>query len=183
MRAHPARHRFLWALGFALMAGLTAPVFVLLAMPWLDYGEALGAYAILLSSVAPAFYADSARRAAGAVALAASLSLFALILAGSPGASMVAAPLVFALARSGVASPRPLARAIAMEAALAGVALLFAALPFGGGLIADGLAVWCFWLVQSAHRALGAPSQGPVAHPQDPFVAARSAAERVMGQW
>lgn len=178
-----SRHRFLWALGFALLAGVSVPLSILATAPWLGYGEAFCLHAMLLTVIAPAFHADSARRGMLGVGLSALLSLFALLLAGRPGVAVVAAPFIFALTRSGVASPRPLGRAIALELALAAIALLLAALPYGGGPVADGLAVWCYWLVQSAHRALGAPSEGRPAPELDRFVAAQRAAERVMGRW
>lgn len=180
--ARQTRQRFAWALAFAAVAGLSAPVFALFAGPWVGYPEAQCLHALLLTAVAPAIYADSARRALASVALSGGLAWLALLIAPGALATSVAAPFIFGLARSGVASPRSLPRGLAIEVSLAVVGVALAAPLYGTGPVADALAVWCFFLVQSVHQAQG-PARPATAVGHDPFVAARSAAERVMGRW
>jgi hypothetical protein len=86
---------------------------------------------------------------------------------------------VLAVARSVFLYRAAPARAVAIEAALAGGGLVFARLLGTGSALGMALSIWGFFLVQSCFFLLGAGRRAEPAHP-DPFEAAHARAMEVL---
>jgi hypothetical protein len=124
--------------------------------------------------------APSLRSALAAGALAATLcGALALTLPGVATATL-GALCVLGLTRSALCYPRPFARALAFELLLALPAVAAFALLHDGYVLGNSLAVWAFWLVQSAFALLPGSRPATTISPGDPFETASSAAERLM---
>jgi hypothetical protein len=171
---------FLRALLFALFAGLGAlPFQLLFGTPW-DHDPSLAVYQLGLAVLAVIAGAPSLRSALGAGALAAMLcAALALTLPGIATATL-GALCALGLARSALCYPRPFARALAFELLLALPSAVAFALLHDGYVLGNSLAVWAFWLVQSAFALLPGTPRATATSSGDPFEAAASAAERLM---
>ena len=177
------RSAFARSLLFALLAGLGTAPFLLLAGPLAGAGRALVLYGWLavfgyLATTAPAM-----RRGVLAAALAAALApLLVLATAGAgPWAGLAAAAMTLAAARGVFLRSFPPARAVLVEALLAGGGLLLARLFASGTLLGAALGVWTFFLVQCLHPLVGGEvkvEDGPT----DPFEKAQRELERVLAQ-
>jgi hypothetical protein len=167
-------------LTFALFAGLGALPFTLVFGTAWDYDSSLGVYQLGLTVLAVLACAPSLRTALGGAALAAALcGALALTFPGIATA-MLGVLCALGLARSALCYPRPFARALAFELLLALPSACAFALLHDGRPIGNALAVWAFWLVQSAFALLPGASR-PASHiARDRFETAAAAAERLM---
>lgn len=164
---------------FALLAGLATVPWLLLAAPFLGYLHALALHMLALTVAALAFLAPSLRRGAIATALGALLVLPLVLIVRGPVEALIAGLFVLGLGRSGLSYGRPLARGLAMELALGSAATLVSLIVYDAGVFGSALAVWCFWLVQSAYCLL--PDSGAETGALgDRFERAKSAAERLL---
>jgi hypothetical protein len=171
---------FLRGLSFALFAGLGALPFQLLFGARWNYDSSLGPYQLGLTVLAVIAGAPSLRAAVGAGALTAALCGSLAITSPGVATATLGALCALGLARSALCYPRPFARALAFELLLALPAAAAFALLHDGHPIGNSLAVWAFWLVQSAFALLPGtprPSSDPT---RDRFETAASAAERLM---
>ena len=165
---------------FALFAGLGTVPWLVLTVPWFGYARAVSIYLLLLPLVCLPWQAPNLRRGLGAALLATLLTLPAALADLSPSAALLCALFALGLGRSGVCYPRPLARALFLELALAFTAALVAGVVFDRSLFGSALAVWSFWLVQSAYPLWPGSSTAPDQVEGDAFERARAAAERLL---
>jgi len=172
---------FLRGLLFALFAGLGAlPFQIVFGTAW-DYDSCLGVYLLALAVLAVLASAPSLRTALGGGLLAAALcGALALTFPGIATATL-GVLCALGLARSALCYPRPFARALAFELLLALPSVAAFALLHDGHPLGNSLAVWAFWLVQSAFALLpGAPRAPTTDGTRDRFESAAAAAERLM---
>jgi len=164
---------------FAAAAAAGLPVAVTFAAPWLGSASVLklyllavaGCYAVGLGDrPGPRRRAAIAATAGGAVVAALPLDL--------AGTALCAAALV-AVCRSGLHHRQLPLRAFAIELGLGAAGLAAAAFLASGGLRAMALAVWGYFLVQSAYFLIGGRSPRAGGEPVDPFERARARLERV----
>jgi hypothetical protein len=165
---------------FALFAGLGAlPWQLLFGAAW-DFDACLGPYLLGLVVAALIACAPSLRRALLAGALGACLcGPLALTFPGIATA-LLGSLAVLGLARSALLYPRPFARALAFELGLGLLSVAAFALMHDGGPIGNSLAVWSFWLVQSAFALLPGSMRTDDTLERDPFETAVAAADALM---
>jgi hypothetical protein len=148
---------------FAACAGVAAPLGIGVLQALVGPRLALPGYVI---AVAATYAAGLARRPGDAVGAAAAVVLAGGLLVvggGSLSALAVGCAVAIGALRSAWLrrDPRkatPAVRGIAIEAVLIGVGLVFAAWLGGGTFHPVPLAIWGFFLVQSAFFAIGGPA-------------------------
>ena len=186
--AEPHTPSLLRGLLFALFAGLGAlPWQLLFGAAWDSYSVSasafnacLGPYLLGLVVAALIACAPSWRRALLAGSLGACLcGPLALTLPGIATA-LLGALAVLSLARNALLYPRPFARALACELGLGLLSVAAFALMHDGGPIGNSLAVWSFWLVQSAFALLPGSTRTEQTLERDPFETAVAAADALM---
>jgi hypothetical protein len=180
VRAAQRGPSLLRCLMFALFAGLGAlPWQLLFGVVW-SFDACLGPYLLALVVACAVVIAPSWRHALLAALLAGVLCApLALILPGVATA-VLGALIALGLTRSALLYPRPFARALAFELALALPSTIAFALLHDGAPIGNSLALWSFWLVQSAFALLPGQVDGSAGLERDPFEAAISAADELM---
>lgn len=167
-------------LAFALFAGLSAVPWQLFWAPYLGYGRAFGSYMLLITVVALLWHAPSLQRGLAASALGALVLVPASFVAPTPLPALLVVLCMLGVARSGVAYPRPFARALALELGLGFVALCFSLLLYQRSLFGGALASWGFWLAQSLFSFAPGRVRAPSEAASDAFERARAAAEQLM---
>jgi hypothetical protein len=167
-------------LAFALFAGLGTLPWQLCWVPYLGYGSAFGSYMLLITLVALPWHAPSLSRALGAAALGALVLLPTAFVAPTPLPALLVALCMLGVGRSGIAYPRPFARALALELPLGLMALCFSLLLYDASLFGAALASWGFWLVQSLFSLAPGRVSATTESTTDPFDQARAAAEQLM---
>jgi hypothetical protein len=172
-----ARHGLGRSLLFAALAGAAYPAYALLSGDGLP-GDALGRYLVGAAVLYAALGQVDARRAVAAGAAGAALGLAALALLPGLGARALAAALVTAFGR-GAAAPGGAGRRLVAEALLAAGGLAAVRWLAGPHPIDGGLAVWGFFLVQSARLVLPGAAARRLP-PQDPFERAARALEDLL---
>jgi hypothetical protein len=167
---------------FAALAGLGTAPFLLVAGPLAGGGRALALYGWLAVLAYLGWTAPSLRRGFVAMAVAAALApLLALATAGGGAwAGLTAAAVLLAATRGTLLRSLAPARALVVEALLAGGGLLLARLLGSDSLLGAALGVWTFFLVQCLHPLVGVEAR-PAAGDLDPFEKARRELERVLG--
>jgi hypothetical protein len=95
------------------------------------------------------------------------------VAAGSSHAAALGAAIALGLARSGLLYRSRGARGIAIEALLLGGGLVLARFLMATGVLGPALALWGFFLVQSAFFAIGGPQMREAAVVGDRFESAR----------
>ncbi|MFQ5418502.1 MAG: hypothetical protein ACE5FL_15855, partial [Myxococcota bacterium] len=143
------------SLVFGASAAAGVVPFTLVAAPPLGWSSALAAYAVLCSAVYLVGLGPNVRRGATAALLAGALGSAAWGIAPSPRDAILAAALVLALCRSGLLYRARFARALALEGVLGVAALGLAGQLLSGSTFSAVLAVWSFFLVQSAFFLVG----------------------------
>jgi hypothetical protein len=136
---------------------LAAVVWMILAGPAAGRIAAAAAYALAAAVAYVATIAPSAARGLKAGLLAAGLAVLAVFVATGTGLVGIAAAaaLIVAICRSGFLYRSTPARALLVEGALVGGGLILARLLGSFSPLGWGLAVWTFFLVQSAFFAIG----------------------------
>jgi len=165
---------------FAALAAAGLPVAVTFGAPLIGSAASARAYLLLVAGCyAMGLSAVRSRRlAALGMAGVASLAL-AMLPLGLTGIAVGAAAII-AVARSAIAQRQRTLRACAIEALLGGAALGVAGFLASGGLLALCLAVWGFFLVQSAYFLIGGRTPRRDAAARDPFERARQRLERLL---
>ena len=165
---------------FALFAGLGAVPFML-GLAGLLYPEvSLGVYMLGLTVVHVVVLAPTWRRALPAALLAAGLCFVLALCAPGLATATLGTLVVLGITRSALLYPRPLVRALAFEIALALPAAAAVVLVHDDSLLGNAVAVWSFWLVQSAFALLPGGAAAPDQAPHDAFETAAAAAEQLM---
>ena len=164
----------------ALFAGLGAlPWQLVFGTAW-DYEPSVARYQLALTVVAVIAIAPTWRSAFVAGSLSAALCAALACIAPGIATATLGALCVLGLARSALCYPRPFARALACELLLALPAAGAFAVLYDGRAIGNALAVWAFWLIQSAFALLPGRTSPRERPAQDRFEAALTAAERLM---
>jgi hypothetical protein len=154
---------------FALIAGLGAAFWMLLAAPSLGYSRAAGLYGLGVIPWYGLAVAPSLRRGAAAFLLGVVLALPGVLLDLRAAPVFALTPFILGIQRSAILFPRPFARAVFLELAFGALALLLAAFFFEPGVVGTTFAFWSFWLVQAGFTlAPGEPEPANDA-PGDPF--------------
>jgi hypothetical protein len=158
------RDAFARSLAFGVVAALAWPAFALAAQPFVGARTAL---ALFVVASAAAYVATLAKRrlhgAAAALVVATIGGAFALV-ARDPGTVALGAAVGLGVARSGLLHRTRAARGFAIEALLLGGGLVLARLVATPSVLGVALALWSFFLVQSAYFAIGgiaAPATTP----------------------
>jgi hypothetical protein len=166
---------------FGAFAGVAFVPFAMLATPFFGWSGAVAAYAVMSASVYLAGLGTTHRQGLTAsVLLALGVGAVAAV-ATSDRDVVLATALALAVLRSGLLYRSRFARALLLESTLAGAGLWLAGHVFDGSVTSTALAVWAFYLVQSAYFAVGGIAARPD-RPQDadPFDAARTRALAVL---
>lgn len=175
-----SRHSFGRALGFAAVsAALTFPALLLGAMLW-GYDGSLALYMLGLAPLRTFSAAPELRAGLRAGIATAVLSVLLAIVVDSVQAALLATLVILAIGRGLLSTPRGLGRVLFMELLLGGVSFAVFIAFRDQHLIGDALAVWGFWLVQSVFALLAYTPVAREAEPVDRFVAAQTAAERLL---
>jgi len=156
-RGPDARSVFPRALAFAVVTALVAVPWQLLAAPRLGSTTAGWILAVVALAVYPAVFARGRRRAVLALVAGGASAGTAVLAAGLAGgvAALVTAAVGAALIRSAFLVRRSPLRAVAVETTLLVVGALVVRWLGGGGPFGPALALWGFFLVQSAFALLG----------------------------
>lgn len=152
---------------FGALAALGLPAALALGAPLFGNAPTLRAAVVGLALAYVAILARGAADRVAAVAAAAVGGAALLVLPLGTAHTAVGAAALVALCRSGLLHRRPLPRALALEAALAAAGLALAALFAGPGAPSLALAVWGYFLVQSAFFLVGGARRPEAA--VDPF--------------
>ena len=171
---------FTRSLAFAAIAAPGLAVAVVFGSPLFGSEAAARLYLIAIASLYA--FGVARGRAGRAAALACAIAL-GLALATAPiglAATAVGAAGLIALSRSALTARGRRLRALAIEAALAGVGLALAERIASGGLLALCLALWAYFLIQSAYFLFGDYGDGADRAPRDAFEQARARLERLL---
>ena len=170
------------SVGFAALAALAFPALVAFLGPVigtgpLTRGSLLGLAAVYVAGLVSDPRVRRRRLFAGST-LALGLALLPLSLPAT------AALVVFGVAvgRTGLTSQRPRARAWVIESCLALGGIGLAAFLFAPGAAGLALAIWGFFLVQSAYFLVGGRSEHPPAAETDRFEHASRQLERMLAE-
>jgi len=144
------------SLVFAAVAAAAAVPYWLAIAPALGWNTALSSYAVLSTSAYLAGVGRSLRQGLGAALLAFALGSAAAVLAPSPREALAAAAVLLGLCRSGLLYRARFGRAVVAESVLLVAALGLANHLLAGSPFSAVLAVWGFFLVQSAFFLIGA---------------------------
>jgi hypothetical protein len=163
----------------SLVFAAAAAAAVLVGTPLLAplHGERAAVRFLILAGVVAyaGVAAPSRRRGIAAAALAAGAGALLLALPLGLGGHALGAAALLGVCRSGALYRSRPARAWLLEATLLGAGLALAAFLGAGSVPRFALAVWGFWLVQSAYFAVGGVAPRPDAGaPDDPFERART---------
>nr|PZN27043.1 MAG: hypothetical protein DIU78_06135 [Pseudomonadota bacterium] len=162
-----------------MVAGLGAPLWLLLTAPRLGYEGGSALYALGLLVVYPPFVSPDRRRGVVAAVLAALLAAPVALLRPDALVVLAVVPLVLGVVRGAVLFPRPLARTLAYEMVFAFASLLVVAILYEPGLFGVTLSAWGFWLVQAGHALV--PGDRAVNESEtDPFERAHAAALAIL---
>jgi hypothetical protein len=172
-------------LGRSLLFGAFAAAayvpFAIVATPIFGWSGAVAAYAVVSAAAYLAGLGPSVRQGfAAAAAFGLGVGALALV-APSDRDVVLAAALGLGVVRSGLLYRSRFARALVIEAALLCSGLLCAGKLFDGSIVSTVLAIWSFFLVQSAFFAVGGvAARTDEPNDVDPFDAARARALAVL---
>ncbi len=168
------------SLFFAAVAAAGLPVAVTFGAPLFGSTASVRAYLLLIAGCYAVGLSGERSRRLTALAMA-SVAGFALaVLPVGLAGTAVGAAAIIAIGRSGIAQRQRAWRACVIEGALGTAALGVASFLASGGLLALCLAVWGFFLVQSAYFLIGGRTARRDAAPRDPFERARERLERLL---
>lgn len=159
---------------FAAIAGAAWPAFALVAGPLLGSRAAFSLYLVGLTGVYVAGIAPTLARGIASAFVAVVIAVGVAAVAGASHAAALGAAIALGVARSGLLHRRGGGtRAIAIEALLLGGGLVLARFLMAPGVLGSALALWGFFLVQSAFFAIGGSPTREAAGVGDRFEAAR----------
>jgi MFS family permease len=171
--------KFTASLVFAAVAGLAAIAYVLVVLPVLGsslglaVGSVLGAAAYIFA-VSPSLGRGLRY---GSLTLGAGV---ALMLIAPPTVVLFCSAMLLGLIRSGVAYRASVGRALLIESVLFIVAVGTVELLAGTSVVSYGLAVWGFFLVESAFFLFAGSTPREPTPTEDPFERARREASRLI---
>lgn len=162
------------SIAFAALAAAAWPAFALVLAPIVGGRAAATCYGVAIAALYVFGIAPSRGRGVVAAVTATAIALLFAALGREPGAAALGAATAIGVARSGVLYRSRGARAVALEVALLGGGLVLARWLGAPGLVGTALALWSFFLVQSAFFLVGG-IRVAVPHPAggDRFDAAR----------
>jgi hypothetical protein len=176
----PRWDRFGASLAFAALAAAGLPVAVTFAGALFGGDAAARLYAIAAAGVyAVGLCPDRSRRVAAAASAAFAGMVLALLPLDLRDTAIGAAGIV-AFVRGILLPDAKNLRALAIEVALGAAGLATAAWFARGGLLALCLAIWGYFLVQSAYFLIDARAAGAGEAARDPFDRARTRLERLL---
>jgi hypothetical protein len=149
------RHRFGRSVVLAALLGAAWPAFAVVAAPLLGVSAALSLYVVGAIALYVAAIAPGIARGIAAALLSVVIAVGFAVVVGTSGAAVYGAAVALGVARSGLLYRSRSARALAVEALLLGGGLLLARFLFAPGALGTALALWGFFLVQSAFFAIG----------------------------
>lgn len=164
---------FARTLVFGVLAGIGWPAFALVATPVLGSGGAISVYATACAALFAATFATTQLRSAAAMLVVVTIAMAGAFLTGAPGGVALGAAVGIAVARSGLLAQRRIGRGIAVEIALVGGGLALARFVAATGALGTALALWSFFLVQSAWFLIGGAAERAPAGVADRFEEAR----------
>lgn len=172
--------KFVRSLVFAALAGLATVPYLLFAMPVVGPLRAMAMGSVLAVAVYVAAVSPNAQRALR-YAVAALVLGGGLMLLAPPIVVLFGSAMVLGLLRSGVVYRAKIGRAFLLETVVFLVAVGTARLLAGATVLSYGLAVWGFFLVQSAFFLFaGMHPRREATSDEDPFERARREATRLM---
>ena len=172
--------KFSSSLVFAAVAGLAAVPYLLVALPALGFIRtfALGSIVSVAAYIVVVSPSLSRGLRYGALTLVVGVGLYAL---APKVVVLFASAMLLGIVRSGLLYRAKIGRALAIEGMLFVLATSVAQLLAGSTVVSYGLAVWGFFLVESAFFLFeGASSRGESGSAEDPFERARREATRLM---
>ncbi len=181
--APSARRGFARTLLFGALAALGVPAVKLLGTPLVGSSAAMGLYFAALAVGYLAAIAGTARRAAAVTLLSLPAACVVLLLASRPAGVALGAAAIVALGRSAFLYRAPWPRLFVVETVLLVLGLGLARSVAVPGAIGAMLAVWTWFLVQSAWFLLARPGAGARSQPGDGFERARERLERLLDEW
>jgi len=149
------------SLAFAALAALGSIPWMMVAGRLLAAPVALGIWCLGAAVVYVAWIAESWSRALVIGALAGGLALLVGVLTPMPAGAIVGGGSILAIARSGFLYRGKPARVLVVEGLLVGGGLLLARWLADASLLATGLAIWSFFLVQSLFFLIGGMHKRP----------------------
>ena len=172
--------KFISSLVFAAVFGLTAVPYLLVALPGLGLIRTLAIGSIVSVAAYIVVVSPSLVRGLryGALTLVLGVGLYAL---APKVVALFASAMLLGIVRSGLLYRAKIGRALAIEAMLFVLATSVAQLLAGSTVQSYGLAVWGFFLVESAFFLFeGASPRAGAGSAEDPFERARREATRLM---
>ena len=167
---------------FAALAAAGLPVAVTFGGPLVGAGASARLYLIAAAcAYAAGLSAERSRRLAVLTVAVGAGTALALLPLGLGGSALGAAAIV-AVGRSAIAQRQRPLRAVVIEVALGGAGLGVASFLASGGLLALCLAVWGYFLVQSAYFLIAGRVPRRDEASQDPFERARLCLERMLDE-
>jgi hypothetical protein len=168
------------SLVFAALAAGGLPVAVTFGAPLFGSATSVRLYLIAVAGLYAAGLSEERSRRLSALVMATGVgTLLALLPLGLAGTALGAAGIV-AVGRSVIAQRHRTLRACVIESVLAGVGLAVAGFLASGGMLSLCLAVWGYFLVQSAYFLIGGRAARHSDPPRDPFERARVRLERLL---
>jgi len=165
---------------FAALAAGGLPVAVTFGGPLIGSAASVRCYLLLIAvCYAVGMSAERSRRLVAFGMASVAAFVLAILPLGLPGTAIGAAAII-AVARSAIAQRHRTLRACAIEATLGIGSLGVASFLASGGLLALCLALWGFFLVQSAYFLIGGRAPRRDSAPRDPFERARQRLERLL---
>ena len=175
----PRWNRFGSSLLFAAAAAAGLPAAVTFAGPWLGGAGAAKLYVVVAAALYGVGVVEGAGLRRRALALAGlGSTVIALLPLGLAHSAGLAAILV-AVCRSGLQTSAQPLRALVLELLLGSAGLAAAAFLSSGGLRGLALAVWGYFLIQSAYFLIRARPGRAGTEASDPFERARVRLERL----
>ena len=172
--------KFSSSLVFAAVAGLAAVPYLLVALPAFGLIRTLAIGSIVSVAAYIVVASPSLVRGLryGALTLVVGVGLYALV----PGVVVLfASAILLGIVRSGLLYRAKIARALTIEGMLFVAAMSVAELLSGSTVLSYGLAVWGFFLVESAFFLFeGARPRVESGSAEDPFERARQEATRLL---
>lgn len=168
------------SLVFAAVAAAAVVPFAILAEPWLGWRGTPVAYAAL--SAAAYLFGAAPSRSRGLLAAAALTAIATIVIAVSTSTTIAVCAIAVALGvlRSGQLYRRRFARSFLIEGVLISLGIGIASRLFDGSAFSAVLAVWAFYLTQSAFFLIGGLEACEPEPAGDAFEAAHARATQVL---
>jgi hypothetical protein len=164
---------FARTLVFGALAGIGWPAFALVATPIAGGGGAISLYVTACAALYAASLAKRRLHGIAAMLVVVTVAMAVTFVTGTPGGVALGAAIGIGVARSALLQHRRTGRAIAVEIALVGGGLALARFVAAPGALGTALALWSFFLVQSAWFLIGGAAERTSGAVADRFEEAR----------